>query len=112
MFELYRKNNWSKRINFTIDHKTAIKLLFMQLSNLEFQEKLNKIDEMRTNSVRRTINRKIIAIAAGAIHYADAIHVQNLTRKYRQNNHNFLQSKGQQSDLWLFALPLLFSLCH
>ena len=67
MFELYRENNWSKRINFTIDHKVAIKLLFVQLSNLEFQEKLNKIDEMRTNSVRRTINRKIIAIAAGAI---------------------------------------------
>ena len=37
MFELYRENNWSKRINFTIDHKTAIKRLFMQLSNLEFQ---------------------------------------------------------------------------
>ena len=78
MFELYRKNNWSKRNNFTIDHKTAIKLLFMQLSNLEFQEKLNKIDEMRTNSVRRTINRKTIAIAAVAIH------IQNLTRKYNE----------------------------
>ena len=54
MFELRREKKFMKRIISAMSHKIVIKLWLVYYQNPEFQEKLNKIAEIKAKTVRRT----------------------------------------------------------